>query len=457
MDTVLSYDRPSRLVTDASAGPVLDLGQAATPVGGAMPFFDGWVARPRLVAGVLLAVAAVARSRYFQPMSPRLLDPILTSGDGRLRLESFSSCCGVYARADLMPELLRDVRVEPGTTNVDLNQEVRDALVRLDDRNEMRLSVGAAGLRVTTRTATAFERKVTLPTRWLKGLSEAALAQVGMRPYARLEAAGARRLLATLPPAGAASAPAYTAVRQGRELRFRQPAAADVPHVAGPFRLRELVPLAPYAQALTVWSRAGGGARASGWQLDLPGARMWLLLSPDVARGFSGEGQALEALADPAAVEAAVELREHLDWSARIDEDALAARLDVPVGRLRDLLSVLGSQGLVGRDAAEEAWFRRELPFDAGRTERLQPRVRRANQIADGDLSSNPVAGGFEVFVRSGQIEHRVLVVGDDARCTCLWYGRHRGSRGPCRHVLAARRHLAGRLPTPTSDGGTRS
>src|SRR5262245_18681854 len=100
MDLVLGYDRPSHLDTDAPLGPVLDLGLAAPAVGGAVPFFDGWVARPSLVAGLLLAVAAVARSRYFQPMSPRMLDPILTSGDGRLRLESFSSCCGVYARAD---------------------------------------------------------------------------------------------------------------------------------------------------------------------------------------------------------------------------------------------------------------------------------------------------------------------------------------------------------------------
>ena len=444
-DVVLAYARPSRLVADTSGLRVLDLGHTAVPAGGAEPFFDGWVAQPRLVAGLLLAVAAVARSRYFRPISARSLDPILTSGDGRLRLESFSSCCGVYARADLLPEALRDVRVESGTTNVDLNREVRDALARLDDRDEMRLSIGSTGLRVTTRAAEAFERKVALPVRWLKGLGEAALAQVGMRPYTRLASAGTRRLLADLPAAGPSSAPPYAAVRHGREVRFHQQATADVPSVAGPFRLRELRPLAPYAQALTVWTRPGAGPRASGWQLDLPGARMWLVLSPDVSRGFSGEGQALDALSDPSTVEEADALRPLLDWSARLDEAALARGTGVDVARVRDLLAVLGSQGLVGRDAAEDAWFRRDLPFAAARIGTIQPRVRRAGQIAASDIHSARVEGGHEVFVRSGRIEHRVLLVGDEARCTCLWYSRHRGSRGPCRHELAARRHVAER------------
>ncbi|MEU4221857.1 SWIM zinc finger family protein, partial [Actinoplanes sp. NPDC026623] len=188
-EVVLAYDRPSRL-----DGRVLDLGRAAVP--GPAPFFDGWVARPGLVAAVLLAVAAVARSRYFQPAAARLLDPVLTSGDGRLRLESFSSCGGVHARADLLPEALRDVRSEPGTTNVDLNREVRDALSRVSDRDELRLSVGAGGLAVVTRETAAFERRVTLPDRWLKGLGEAALSQAGMRVAATAGPAAARRLLA---------------------------------------------------------------------------------------------------------------------------------------------------------------------------------------------------------------------------------------------------------------------
>jgi hypothetical protein len=206
---VLAYDRRSRLAAGAVAGALpLDAvvpGRNPAPPRGE-PFFDGWMTRPEVAAALLMAVAAVARSRYFQQASSRLLDPVLTSGDGQLRLESFSSCCGVYARADLLPEALRDARISPGTTNVDLNQDVRDALTRLDDRDELRLRVSPAGLQVTTREADTFERKVALPARWIKGFGEAALAQVGMQPYARIGASATRRLLAGLPAAGNASA-----------------------------------------------------------------------------------------------------------------------------------------------------------------------------------------------------------------------------------------------------------
>lgn len=439
----MAYDRPSRLLVHPSAGSVLDLARAKPAEGGVAPFFAGWVSRPKVVAQLLLTVAAVARSRYFRPIPSRLLDPILTSGDDRLRVESFSSCCGVYARADLLPDGLRDVEVGSGTTNVDLNQDVRDALSRVDDRTELQLSIGADGMRVVTRETTGFERKVKLPTRWIKGLGEAALAQVGMYPFAVLDAAGARRLLAHLPPAGQPSAPAYALVRQGRDLLFRQTPAADVPVVAGPYRLRELCALSSSVLGLTVWTRPGTGARPCAFQLDLPDARMWLVLSSDVARGFSGEGAALDALSDPSAVDEAAELRPMLGWSARLDEASLAERADAPVERLRDLLAVLGGQGLVGRDLAETAWFRRDLPFAAERVARLQPRVRKAAAIDDADLTSTPIAGGHEVFVRSGDISHRVVISGEKARCTCQWYIRNGTSRGPCRHVLAARRFVA--------------
>ncbi|GIE36523.1 hypothetical protein Ait01nite_095680 [Actinoplanes italicus] len=440
-EVVLAYDRPSRL-----DGGVLGLGRAGGA--GPLPFFDGWAARPGLVAALLLAVAAVARSRYFQPSAARLLDPILTSGDGRLRLESFSSCCGVYARADLLPEALTGARAEPGTTNVDLNQDVRDALSRLGDRDELRLSVGDDGLSVVTRATTAFERKVALPTRWIKGLGEAALAQAGMEVAATAGAAAARRLLTGLPPAGPASAAPWALVPQGRELRFRQVAAAGAPLVGGPFRLREMRPLARHALGLTVWTRPERGPRSTAFQLDLPGARLWLVLSPDVTRGFSGEGQALGALADPGVVAGAEALHPSLAWTARIDENALAASAGVAAERLRLMLAVLGGQGLVGHDLVEQAWFRRDLPFVAGRVAALQPRVRRAASIDASDVTVNPVEGGHEVFVRGRGFSHRVTLIGADARCTCLWFSRHGDARGPCRHVLAAKACVA---PGPAS------
>jgi SWIM zinc finger len=440
VDLSVVYAEPSRVESDRAGGLTVALATLAPEVGGQPVFFDGWVGRPRVVAALLLSIAAVARARYFMPAAGRLLDPVLTSGDDLLRIEAFSSCCGVYARADLLGDGLREASVRTGTTNVDLNQDIRDALARIDDTTEMRLSVGSAGLRVTTRAGSAVERKVKLPVRWVKGLGEATLAQVGMRPLVEVGAVAARRLLQALPPAGSG---AYSLVPAASGLRFSQAPVPEVPCIAGPYRLRELQPLARFATGLRIWARPGSGERSCAWELSVPGARIWFVLSPDVTRGFSGAGGALEPLSDPDAVAEAVALRERLDWRARLDEDELAVLTSTVPARVRSLLAVLGSQGLVGRDLAADAWYRRDLPFARELIPKLAPRLRGAATIRRDDVEAHPLpGGGYEVFVRSGDIEHRVVLDGDAARCTCRWYIRHAGARGPCRHVLAARTHL---------------
>lgn len=445
VDLSIVYDRPSHVVADDAGGLTVALATLSPTIGGLPVFFDGWVGQPRLVAALLLSVGAVARARYFMPASARLLDPVLTSGADMLRIEAFSSCCGVYARVDLLGEHLSEASIGTGTTNVDLGREVRDALARVDDGTELRLSVGSAGMRVTTRVGSAVERKVKLPVRWVKGFGEAALAQVGMRPMAELGAVAARQFVEALPPASSASAPPYALVPAQSGYRFSQAHSSGAVSVAGPYRLRELRSLARFATGLRIWARAGDGARSCAFELTVPGARVWFVLSPDVTRGFSGEGAALDLLADASTVAEAVELRGHLGWRARLDEDELARLSGTTPARVRELLAVLGSQGLVGRDLASDAWFRRDLPFAGELIPKLAPRVGRAATITRDDVEIRRLpAGGHEVFVRSGDIEHRVILDGGSASCTCQWYVRHAGSRGPCRHVLAARAHLGG-------------
>src|SRR5262245_44290410 len=177
VDLSIVYDQPSQVISDDAGRLTVALATLSPTIGGQPVFFDGWVGQPQLVAALLLSIGAVARARYFMPASARLLDPLLTSGDEMLRIEAFSSCCGVYARADLLGDYLGEASIGTGTTNVDLGQEIRDALARVDATSEMRLAVGDAGLRVTTRVGSALERKVKLPVRWVKGLGEAALAQ----------------------------------------------------------------------------------------------------------------------------------------------------------------------------------------------------------------------------------------------------------------------------------------
>ena len=85
----------------------------------------------------MLAVAGVARSRFHTPpaMLHRILlaaDPIVTCTDGRIRFESLSACCGVYARLDLLGGALDGEVLGRGTTNVDFGAEMRAALAGVD-------------------------------------------------------------------------------------------------------------------------------------------------------------------------------------------------------------------------------------------------------------------------------------------------------------------------------------
>ncbi len=109
-------------------------------------FFAGRLRQPEIAAQLLLATSEVALRRYYFPanMVARILraaDPVVTAADGRLRLESFSQCCGVYARADLLPDMLVAETFGKGTTNVDFNPPMRAALTQVHKEESLDLTV----------------------------------------------------------------------------------------------------------------------------------------------------------------------------------------------------------------------------------------------------------------------------------------------------------------------------
>ena len=113
----------------------------------------------------------------------------MTSHGSRLRLESFSGCCGARARLNLLPSVLDGPPVTSGTTNVDFNELMRAGLAGPAVAGPPRRSVGTENVAVTTVDAFVVERKIPLPDRWLKGFDEV---QAPGRPM-RLVAELARR------------------------------------------------------------------------------------------------------------------------------------------------------------------------------------------------------------------------------------------------------------------------
>ncbi|WP_431913998.1 SWIM zinc finger family protein [Micromonospora carbonacea] len=416
-------------------------GLALSTSGGPAPnprFFSGFLTTPQAAAVGLLAVAEVARTRYFRPVSPASLDPVVTGSRDRLRFESFSGCCGVYARLDALPEGLDGDVLEHGTTNVDVNNPLREALSRVGGLDPLRLSVGPDDLTVETMDGAVVEKKVPLPQRWLRGFAEVQVLAAGFEPRAQLAAAEAATFLRRLPTATDRSV--LWAVPAGRSLRLTSRPVAGAVCLAGAGRLAALRGLLRHARTLTVYGPTvapGVGALPSTWELDTGALRLSLTLSPEPYRGFSGEGAALAALAGDDVADDAELVSALLAWDPTIDVDALATSAGLDAARVRGALAQLGTAGRVGYDVAEAAYFHRVMPYDAGRAERDNPRLVGARALVESGAVDPDDAGAT---VRSAGQVYRVRRLADDAyTCTCPWWAKHRGQRGPCKHALATR------------------
>jgi hypothetical protein len=215
------------------------------------------------------------------------------------------------------------------------------------------------------------------------------------------------------------------------------PGAVCLPGVE---RLSVLQAVLRHATTVRLYAPADtdGQPAAVAWECRLPGMRLVLMLSPDAYRGFSGEGGVLNDLAaGPAAEDAADLLAEFPAGAPRVTVAALSRQAGLPADRVRRALTVLGSAGQIGYDLAEEAYFRRQLPWSAGAAEAYNPRLGAARAlVADEAVRLD----GAQAEVGRGDGVN--IVRTDDAgrlSCTCVWWARYRGGRGPCRHVLAVR------------------
>lgn len=441
-EQVYRYPRAS-CVSYAEAGPDLLLstsggrstrGDAAHPI-----FFDGFLTRPEQAAAALLLVAKVARTRFWTPPGMvaaqiRAADPVVTSNGDRLRFESFSACCGVYARYDVLPGGLDGRVLDSGTTNVDVNPPLREALARIGDGDPLHLGVGE-DITVTTLEGQVTEKRVPLPDRWVKGFAEVQLTSAAASPRFKVSAVEARRFVASL-PATSSRRPLWV-VPAGHGLRTTsRPSAEGVP-VSATERLRILQPLLRFASGLRGHAAPHDTDAAAGvWELVMPDGRLVLALSPDSSRGFSGEGAVLTDLADAQAATDADLVSALLAFEPRIDLHRLAEDTGLTVARVARAVTHLGAAGRVGFDVGEAAYFHRELPFDRALLDAMHPRLRDARALLE---AGAVLLAADHAVVTSGTTDYVVRPAGDASgdRCTCPWFARHRDGRGPCKHALA--------------------
>ncbi|SEM24672.1 SWIM zinc finger [Streptacidiphilus jiangxiensis] len=85
---------------------------------------------------------------------------------------------------------------------------------------------------------------------------------------------------------------------------------------------------------------------------------------------------------------------------------------------------------------AEAAFFHRRLPYDAGRAESHNPRLRAARALVAAGAVRPEADGGALVQVED-HVQRVRRAADGSLGCTCLWWAKYRGGRGPCKHVLA--------------------
>jgi len=442
----LAHSYAYSFASTVSSEGELSLAASGTEQAG-RPFFDARAVHPYELALLLRGVSDVVRSRHHIPaaMLERILllaDPVFTVSRDMLRVEGFSSCCGLYARADFDAASFEGMDSAPGSTNVDFNEAMRGALGRIRPRDGARLCVAESGVDLHVQEANAsrqlVERKVELPLRWVKSFLEVQMIQARMERRAELSAVAALRFLRTLPRTGKSSESAWLVPSAG-SLRLTRQASTSALRLSGFARLRVLETLLPQAKHLRVYEDPL--TRASAWEVQLNHARFTLALSPDTWRAFSGEGQALRAIALPA--EGITRVRAMLHWQSQLDVTELCATSGFDPSAMDSVLAKLGSFGAVGFDLGRAAWFHRVLPIDLdsalAHIERQQPRLRAAGKLlAEGAVSIlEQTEALLRAEVRSGDVVHRVQIDAGEGRCTCPWFVKHQNERGACKHMLA--------------------
>jgi hypothetical protein len=224
--------------------------------------------------------------------------------------------------------------------------------------------------------------------------------------------------------------------------------------LTGPERLAELRPLLRFTKRLRVYAPADFGnlpasntlPAPSAWELTIGKARFTVTISPEKYRGFTGEGALLSALATDTAAEDAGLIGLLLGWGPVISMPDLSASSGLSPERTGAALAILASAGRVGYDLADGAYFHRELPLGA-EVAKVHPRLADARSLIEtGQVTlteGGAMSGGHRVTFGTGTGG----APGDT--CTCPWWGKHQGTRGPCKHVLAAhivRRAAVGQL-----------
>ncbi|ROH91475.1 SWIM zinc finger family protein [Chryseobacterium cucumeris] len=403
-------------------------------------FFWGNVKQPFILARCLITLSNIVKSSFnLSPFQMALLkDPIVTAGNERLRFEGFSHCAGVYARIDVLPEGLDGEFLENGTTNVDFNQPMITALGSIRPNEEIMLSVGQKEVGLYKGESKIIEKKVPLPAKWIKGLGTVQVYLSESEKRHTFNKIQTQQLFRGMPK-GVVKSDYYLIVR-GNKPVFSPVKSADSVCIGGLHRLRLLEPLLPYIDGLQVFAHAN--MQSTTWQLNMGNIRLSFSLSRECWRGFSGEGAVLDSLISDVPDEWIDALDKYAYANQSFNPGRLTLEENISFDNVKNSTSRLAAMGLLGYDLNDREFFYRRLPFKLSRIIGLNPRIKNAEKlIEDGKVEIlNNNKERTEARVRGTGVHHTVIIQEEKERCTCEWFSKYQGERGPCKHVLAVKK-----------------
>ncbi|WP_066804410.1 SWIM zinc finger family protein [Moraxella oblonga] len=409
-------------------------------------FFWGEMKDPLLTAKALLCISRVVRSS-FSPIPVRLLDPIVTAGQEQLRFEGFSSCNGVYARLDILSDNIDGEFIASGTTNVDFNEPMLNALNSIKKQDLMMLGVGEKEVKISTIKHDIIEKKVKLPERWIKGLTSVQLYLAEMNELFRLNKMQTVQFFNQLPKTKN-TATMYLTYRANR-CTISPIATANSIQIGGIERLRLLEMLLPYIDEMVFYQNTenqnidttNNTNKSMALQIYIKNMRLTLALSPDNHRGFSGEGNILEKMTHELPVEYIYALNSLLKSNEIFNPTLLSIEQGIYIGDMDSLTAHLSAIGMLGFDLYSNQHFYRRLPFKMENILSLNPRLKNAKKlISDENIKiTHHHANELLATVKSGEHLYTVSIKNNDYKCTCQWYAKYQTHRGLCKHILAVK------------------
>nr|WP_199002730.1 SWIM zinc finger family protein [Flavobacterium sp. ASV13] len=399
-------------------------------------FFWGSLTDPYVTAKCWSTIAKVVRSS-FGPIPTSLRDPIVSAGSERLRFEGFSSCNGVYVRLDMKPEAVDGEFIASGTTNVDFNDPMLNALNAIQKNEKVTLAVGQQDVQVITSKAKVVEKKVTLPMRWIKGLTSVQLYLADMDLKFELNKIQTIQLFQSLPK-GNVKGEFFITKRAGKFM-FSTLATADSVRIGGVQRLRLLEGILAIVDKIFIYESSD--KQTCSIVCEFGKMQLLMAFSPDSYRGFSGEGNVLETMTENLPIEWVYGLNSLLKSNEMFDPTMLSIENDIDFGTMDNLTSNLSSMGLLGYDLSEKAHFYRRLPFKTERILSLNPRLKNAKKLIDNEEIEivERKANYIEAKVKGSGVVHKVIIDDTSQRCTCDWFTAYQGKRGICKHILAVK------------------